>query len=101
MPVVPCDQLMTGQPPLGALPLGTDTSPETAILPPFSEVDRYRTTDVLPAAVSVFFVSRDQIRSPCLPLSVAGGVYNPRGLCTRLPVARPEAVSRGPVTPPS
>ena len=31
MPVVPCAQLMTGQPPFGALPLGTETVPEFSI----------------------------------------------------------------------
>ena len=33
--MVPCAHVITGQPPLGALPLGTDTVPDTATgLPP-------------------------------------------------------------------
>ena len=33
-PVVPCDQVITGQPPFGGLPLGTLTDPEMASLAP-------------------------------------------------------------------
>ncbi len=31
VPVVPCAQLSTGQPPFGALPFGTATVPDTVI----------------------------------------------------------------------
>jgi hypothetical protein len=40
MPTVPCAQLITGQPPFGALPFGTATSPETATVLPSTAVER-------------------------------------------------------------
>ena len=40
MPVVPWPQLMTGQPPLGAWPFGTDTVPDTATVLPSTPVER-------------------------------------------------------------
>jgi hypothetical protein len=40
MPVVPCAQPITGQPPLGARPLGTDTVPDTATGLPLTPVER-------------------------------------------------------------
>lgn len=39
MPTVPCPQVTTGQPPLGALPLGTATVPETPVFSPLVDVD--------------------------------------------------------------
>ena len=39
MPVVPCAQVMTGQPPLGALPFGIATVPETATGLPSTAVE--------------------------------------------------------------
>ena len=38
-PVVPCAQLITGQPPFGALPLGTLTEPETTTWSPCGLLD--------------------------------------------------------------
>ena len=40
IPVVPWPQVMTGQPPLGARPLGTDTVPDTATALPVTPVER-------------------------------------------------------------
>ena len=34
MPVVPCDQATMGHPPAGGLPLGMNTTPDTATGPP-------------------------------------------------------------------
>jgi hypothetical protein len=36
IPIVPCAQVITGQPPFGALPLGIATVPDTAIRLPSS-----------------------------------------------------------------
>ena len=40
IPVVPWPQVMTGQPPLGALPFGIDTVPDTATGLPSTPVER-------------------------------------------------------------
>ncbi len=74
IPVVPWAQLITGQPPFGALPLGTETVPETATALPSIEVERYRTSVVLPAFLSELVIVRDQMTSPWRDGSVLGGV---------------------------
>jgi hypothetical protein len=40
MPVVPCAQVMSGQPPFGGFPLGTVTVPETATGLPSTPIER-------------------------------------------------------------
>src|SRR5689334_14524089 len=57
MPSVPCPNPTTGQPPSGALPLGTNSEPDTTVGAPVSpDVDRYSTLAAsmsLPAKVRV------------------------------------------------
>ena len=76
MPVVPCAQLITGQPPFGALPFGTATVPETAIAAPLVAVERYSTSRLLFALLSTAgpVSLRCQIGVPWPAGSVAGGV---------------------------
>ena len=40
MPVVPCAHEISGQPAFGARPFGTASVPDTAVLFPFSPVER-------------------------------------------------------------
>ena len=76
MPVVPCAHETTGKPPLGALPFGTDTSPDTATALPRTPTDRYSTRRVVaPARLFLPVACRDQTTSPwVLPGSLAGGL---------------------------
>src|SRR3954466_15674783 len=77
MPVVPWSHVITGQPFFGALPFGTDTTPETAIGLPSVPTERYSTSQLDPADLSAGspFALRAQMRSPCvLPGRGLGGV---------------------------
>ena len=68
---------MTGQPPLGFLPFGIDTVPDTAIALPSEPVERYssRRLDFADFSAAAPESLRAQIASPCLePGSFEGGV---------------------------
>ena len=67
IPVVPWPQLMTGQPPSGGVPEGSETTPETATGSPFALVERYRTRWVLPPIVGPSTTCRDQMSVPWRP----------------------------------
>ena len=77
MPTVPCAQLMTGQPPFGALPLGIATSPETATALLSSPLDVYSRSvlDFALFSTGAPVSLRCQIGVPWAPLGrAAGGV---------------------------
>src|SRR3954453_22361935 len=77
IPDVPCAHVTTGQPPFGVLPLGIDTSPETATGLPSTPVERESTTRLLLAegSFAALVTPRAQIGVPCLPLgSGLGGL---------------------------
>ena len=66
-PVVPCAQLITGQPPAGGIPLGTAIVPETARSFPSAPVVWYSTSVFEAALGSAALVvnGRAQITVPC------------------------------------
>src|SRR3954453_9553312 len=97
IPDVPCAHVTTGQPPFGVLPLGIDTSPETATGFSSTPGGRERTARVLLAEFSFapFVPPRAQIGVPCLPLgSGLGGVEkaSPAGPVRTLAAAGTAAV---------
>src|SRR3954451_10384703 len=77
-PVVRCAHVTTGQPPLGALPFGTDTVPETATALPATPAERYSSSRSRPppdSAIGAFdAIAFVRIRSPWVrPGSFDGG----------------------------
>jgi hypothetical protein len=77
MPTVPCAHVITGQPPLGALPFGIATVPETATGAPATDSERYSSSRLLAALerTALPVSLRSQIGVPCAPAGrVAGGV---------------------------
>ncbi len=69
-PVVPCAQLITGQPPAGGVPVGIATVPETATSFPLTAVVWYSTSRLRAAwgRAAAPVSGRDQITAPGLPV---------------------------------
>ncbi|MEZ5203532.1 MAG: hypothetical protein R2701_03860 [Acidimicrobiales bacterium] len=82
MPRVPTAYETSGRLPMPIQGVvGTITVPDTAILEPVADVERYRTchdfvpgTGVRLAGSSVNVLARERMTSPLLPVSVDGGV---------------------------